>query len=203
MRTENLRIAFWTLFLVIGGALALVAPGAIIYFLFPPVLVLARDRRRALELPGPETVGALAGLLLLYLTWGEMLALLEQISVRGPCGIVAPVGALMMTPALIEAHRLFMTASRRAVLFGSAAIALIGWSAAGIAPAYSRDHQQRFTIEHLTEFPSGKSSWSVLNDDADLPTAYSEGRRWRLESCPSPTAAMACRRSSDRRAAAR
>ena len=183
MRTENLRIAFWTLFLVIGGALALVAPGAIIYFLFPPALVLAgiaaaRWNRRA------ETVGGLAGLLLLYLTWGEMLALLEQIFSPGPLWIVAPVGAIMMTPALIEAHRLFTTASRRAVLFGSAAIALIGWSAAGIAPAYSRDHQQRFTIEHLTQFPSGKSSWSVLNDDADLPTAYSEGRRWRFGKLP-------------------
>jgi hypothetical protein len=183
MRTEKLRLAFWALFLLIGGALAFLAPGAIIYFLFPPALVflgILAGRRY----PGAETVGAFAGLFLLFLTWGEMLALLEQIFSPGPLWIVAPVGAIMIAPVLIEAHDLFGRASRRALLLGSAVIALVAWAGAGIAPAYSHDHQQRFTIEHLTRFPSGESSWSVLDDGADLPDAYADGRQWRRGKLP-------------------
>jgi hypothetical protein len=51
---------------------------------------------------------------------------------------------------------------------------------AGTAPAYSQDRQQRFTIEHVTEFPSGRSSWSVLNDGTGLPPAFASLGRWHL-----------------------
>jgi len=39
-RTQ-LRAAFWLVFLLLGGAIGLVAPGGIIFFLFPPLIVLA------------------------------------------------------------------------------------------------------------------------------------------------------------------
>ena len=71
--TARLRAACWLAFLLIGGALAIAAPGAIIYFLIPPAIVLLGMAAARWYRPA-ETVGGLAALLLLYLTWGEMLA---------------------------------------------------------------------------------------------------------------------------------
>ncbi len=118
-------------------------------------------------------------MLLLYLGWSELLGALEELFSPGPLWVVAPVAAILITPALIEARSLFAGENRRAVLLGSAAVALVAWTAAGIAPAYSQDHQQRFTIEHVTDFPSGRSSWSIVNDGARLPEPYRRWGEWR------------------------
>lgn len=181
--TQRLRAAYWFLFLVIGGALALVAPGTIIYFLFSPAIVLIGIILARWHGPA-ETIGALAGLLLLYLTWGELLGALEDLFSPGPLWIVAPTAAIVIVPALIEAHGLVTRARRRFILLGSAAIALIAWVVAGTTPAYSQDRQQRFTIEHLTYFPSGRSDWSILNDGAALPEAYQGAGKWLLGKLP-------------------
>ncbi len=180
---EQLRAAWWLVFLLLGAALAAAAPGAIIYFLAPPLAVLlgiAASRWR----PAAEPAGGVVAIVLLYLTWGEMLALLEELFSPGPIWVVAPVGAMMIIPALIEAQPLFAGAARRVLLLGSAIIALIAWAVAMAAPAYSADRQQRFTIEHVTQFPSGRSFWSVLNDGAALPDAYKPTGEWRLGALP-------------------
>ena len=67
---------------------------------------------------------------------------------------------------------------RTAVLAFAALLALLGWGVAAAAPDYSPDHQQRFTLEHVTEFPSRKSHWSVLNDGARLPKSYERLADW-------------------------
>jgi hypothetical protein len=164
-------------FLLLGAALALIAPGGIIYFLIPPSIALFGILISRWHVPAAR-IGGIMAVVLLFVTWGELLASLEQIFSPGPLWTVAPVAAILITPALVEAQDLFARANRRFLLLGSAAIALLAWTVVGIAPAYSQDHQQRFTIEHLTEFPSGKSSWSVLNDGADLPSSYSALGRW-------------------------
>jgi hypothetical protein len=176
--TPSLRAGFWFVFLFLGGVLALIAPGGIIYFLFPPTAVLigmaaARRHRSA------ETIGALVGILLLYLSWSELLGALEELFSPGPLWVVAPVAAILIGAVLIEAHGLVTRANRRGILVGSSVVALAAWIVAGTAPAYSQDHQQRFTIEHVTEFPAGRSSWAILNDGARLPPAYSEWGEWR------------------------
>ncbi|HWC55339.1 MAG TPA: M20/M25/M40 family metallo-hydrolase, partial [Sphingomicrobium sp.] len=181
--TRRLRAAYWFLFLLIGGALALVAPGGIIYFLIPPVAVLIGIIVSRWYRPA-ETIGALVGLLLLYFSWGELLWALEDLFSPGPLWIVAPTAVVMIAPALIEGHALFTRVTRRLVLLGSAAIALVAWIVAGSTPAYSQDRQQRFTIEHLTYFPSGRSDWSILNDGTALPEAYQSAGKWRLGKLP-------------------
>jgi len=175
---DKLRPAFWSLFLLIGGAIALIAPGVIIYFLFPPALVLAGTLLRRWWRPA-EFVGALAALVVLYLTWGEMLAQLEQIFSPGPLWIVAPLAALMIVAVLMEAQPALREARRTVVLAFAALLALIGWGVAVAAPDYSPDHQQRFTLEHVTELPSRHSNWSVLNDGARLPRSYEKLADWR------------------------
>ena len=177
LETRQLRPAYWLLFLILGALLALVAPGGIIYFLIPPAVVLAGIAISRWYRP-TEIIGAFIGLVLLYLTWGELLAALEELFSPGPLWIVAPVAAIMTVPVLIEAQSLFVHASRRAKLLGSACIALLAWAFTAAVPAYSQDHQQRFTIEHLTQFPSGQSSWSILDDGTELPQAYSQFGPW-------------------------
>jgi hypothetical protein len=93
--------------------------------------------------------------------------------------MVVPIAMIMIIPALVEAHALIGRAARRPLLLGSSVIALAGWTAAAAAPAYSPDHQQRFTIEHVSDFESGKSFWSVLNDGAPLPHAFASAGDWR------------------------
>ena len=174
----RLRVAFWFAFLLLGGGLALVAPGGIIYFLFPPAIVLLGIAIRR-WFPQAERIAGIAAVVLLYLSWGPMLAALEQLFSPGPLWVVAPVAAILVAPALIEAHAAVTRSSRRVLLLGAGVIALVGWAIAGAAPAYSQDHQQRFTIEHVTEFPLGRSSWSILNDGAQLPRSYAPWGKWR------------------------
>jgi hypothetical protein len=180
---EQLRAAFWLVFLLLGAGLATVAPGAIIYFLFPPLAMLigvaaGRWHRSA------EPLGAVVALVLLYVTWGEMLTLLEALFSPGPLWIVAPLGSLLMIPALIELEPVLSRAARRAILTGSALLALAGWVVAGTAPAYSSDRQQIFTIEHVTSVPERRPRWSVLNDLRPLPDGFRRGLDWALEELP-------------------
>ena len=174
---EALRPVYWFVFMLVGAALVLVAPGGIIYFLIPPAVVLLGIVLRRWYAPA-ELIGGIVGVVVLFLTWGELLSALEELFSPGPLWIVEPVAAIMIAAALIEASDLFARAGRRPLLLGSATIALIAWILAGAAPAYSQDHQQRFTIEHLTDFPSGKSSWSILNDGTALPAAYERLGPW-------------------------
>jgi hypothetical protein len=180
---DQLRAGTWLIFLALGALLASAAPGAIIYFLAPPIVVLIGIATSKWWRPA-EALAGMVAILILYVTWGEMLALLEVLFSPGPLWVAAPVAAIMMTPTLAEAHGLFGKASRRPAIGASAAIALLAWIIVGIAPAYSEQREQRFTIEHVTEFPSRKSFWSVLNDGAALPRAYSRLGRWTRGKLP-------------------
>jgi hypothetical protein len=174
---EQLRAGSWLIFLLMGALLAAAAPGSIIYFLAPPIAVLIGVALSKWWRPA-KAVGGLVAIALLYVSWGEMLALLEVLFSPGPLWIAGPVAAIMMMPALVEAHELFGRATRRMSLVGSALIALLAWIVVASVPAYAQHRQQRFTIEHATEFPSRRSHWSVLNDGAPLPGAYRQIADW-------------------------
>jgi len=180
---DQLRVGAWLIFLLFGAILAAAAPGAIIYFLAPPIVVLI-GIAASKWWPPAEAIGGLVAVLILYISWGELLALLEVLFSPGPLWIAAPVAAIMIVPALAEAHLLFGNARRRTVIGGSAAIALLAWIVVAVVPAYSQQREQRFTIEHVTEFPSGKSYWSVLNDGAPLPAAYRRLGKWTYGKLP-------------------
>jgi hypothetical protein len=180
LKMRQLRAAFWLIFLTIGALIGLVAPGGIIFFLFPPLLALigmfgSRWWRLA------EQVGAWAAILFLYLTWGAMLGLLEELLDNGPMWIFAPLGGLLILPVLIEAKPLIEQARLRAAASMAAVLALAGWSVAAVTPAYSADRQQRFVIQHVTDASAGKSWWSVVNDGAPLPAAYRSAGPWKRD----------------------
>jgi hypothetical protein len=180
---RQLRPGAWLLFLLVGAVILLFAPGGIIFFLFPPLGVLAgmvasRWWRRA------ELAGSVAAIVFLYVTWGAMLALLEELLNSGPMWVFAPLGALLILPPVIEAKPLIAAVRLRGAAAVAGALALLLWTISAAAPAYSADRQQRFVIEHVTDASSGKASWSVLNGKAPLPAGYADARDWSWGKLP-------------------
>jgi len=178
---RQLRASFWLIYLIVGAIIGLIAPGAIIFFLFPPLLVLigaiaARWWKLA------ETAGAVLAIVFLYLTWGAMLGLLEELLNVGPMWIFAPLGSLIVLPILIEAKPLVDRVPPSAAASIAGILALAGWIVAAATPAYSADRQQRFVIEHVTDAGSEKAKWAVLNDGAPLPGGFSG--EWKRSALP-------------------
>jgi hypothetical protein len=184
----QLRPLFWLYVLVAGALIGLVAPGGIIFFLFPPLIALAGLIAARWSKPA-AALGAALAIVFFYVTWGAMLALLEELLNGGPMWLFAPLGSLLILPLLIEAKPLIDRAGTRAAGALAAILALAGWAMAATAPAYSADRQQRFVIQHVTDLRTFKSSWSVINDAAPLPKGFngtwnrgklpfSDRRRW-------------------------
>ena len=175
---RQLRSAFWLLFLVIGGLIGLLAPGGIVFFLLPPLLVGAGVIVGRWWRPA-ELVGTVAAILVLYLTWGAMLGLLQELLNGGPMWVFAPLASLLLLPALIEAKPLIDGTQLRDAGGIAALLMLAGWAAAAAVPAYSADRQQRFVVQHVTDAATHKSWWSIVNDHAPLPSAFGGGWKWQ------------------------
>ena len=124
-------------------------------------------------------LGSLVAILLLYLTWGAMIGLLEELLNGGPMWIFAPLSSLLLLPALIEAKPLIDHARPKVATGLAAVIVIAGWAAAAAAPAYSEDRQQRFVIQHVTDAAEQKSWWSIVNDGAPLPSTFGGGWKWQ------------------------
>jgi hypothetical protein len=179
-RTQ-LRPVFWLLLLAVGAAIGQAAPGGVVFFIFPPALALLGMFASRWWQPA-EKAGSAAAILFLYLTWGAMLGLLEELLNGGPMWIFAPLSALLIIPLLIEARPLIVASGTRAVSIVSGLFVLLGTGAMLAAPAYSADRQQRFSIQHVSDVSNNKSWWSVLNDAAPLPAAF-EGK-WKRGKLP-------------------
>jgi len=179
----QLFAAFWLVYVLLGGAIGLIAPGGIIFFIFPPLLALIGIVASRWWKPA-ELIGTVAALAVLYLTWGEMLALLEELLNQGPMWIFAILGSLVIVPLLIQAKPLIAQAGPRLAVGLCGAVALLGWAASAMAPATSADRQQRFVIEHVTDLTAHKAYWSVVNDGTPLPETYAALGKWTRGKLP-------------------
>jgi hypothetical protein len=179
----ELRAGFWLGFLLLGAGIALVAPGALIYFLFPPLIALG-GIMASRRLGWAERAGAITAALLLWLTVGQVLAFLGELLNNGPFFLFAPLALLIAMPWLVEARSVLHGAGRAAALGVSSVIVLVTAGVALAAPAYSEDRQQRFTIQHATDATSGRSWWLVLNDIAPLPERFGGIDGWKRDELP-------------------
>ena len=178
---KQLRTAYWLFLVAIGCLVGLAAPGGIIFFIFPPLIAAAGILLARWWKPA-ELVGSALAILFLYLTWGGMLGLLEELLDNGPMWVFAPLGGFIILPVLIEAKPVIECVGLRRSGAIAGVVALVTWAGAAAAPAYSADRQQRFVIERVTDASKGKSWWSVLNDGAPVPDAF--GRRWIRRELP-------------------
>jgi len=173
----QLTTTFWLAYVLLGWIIGLIAPGGLIFFIFPPLAALIGIVASRWWKPA-ELVGAIVALILLYLTWGEMLALLEELLNQGPMWIFAILGSLIILPLLIFAKPLIDKVRSRAAVALCGAIAVLGWGIAAAAPATSADRQERFVIEHVTDVTSSKAHWSIVNDGTGVPAPYSTVGKW-------------------------
>lgn len=178
---RQLRGMVWLMFLCIGGLIGMFAPGGIVFFVLSPLLVLIGVGLSRWWRPA-EAIASFAAILLLYFTWGAMLGLLEELLNGGPMWLFAPLAALLLLPALIEAKALIDDARLGAAAALAGVLVLAGWAAAAAVPAYSADRQERFVIQHVTDARSGRAWWSILNDRAPLPSGYGAG--WKRGKLP-------------------
>jgi hypothetical protein len=183
LTAAQLRSTFWLGFLLLGVAVLAIAPGGVIYFLFPPLVAIA-GLMLPRRLPWAERAGSITAAILLWLTWGEVLTLLGELLSNGPLFILAPLAMLLAMPWLIETRGLIDEGGRWRAIGASAGLMLLGWGAAATAPAYSADRQQRFTIQHVTDSVGGRAYWSVINDRASLPENYGGTGEWRWDELP-------------------
>jgi hypothetical protein len=179
----QLRSGFWLGFLLLGVAVLAVAPGGVIYFLFPPLIALA-GIAAGRRLRFAERAAAIAAALLLWLTVGQVLAFLGELLNNGPFFLFAPLALLIAMPWLIEAKAVIERAGRAAALGISSLLVLVAAGVALAVPAYSADRQQRFTIQHATDMTDGRSYWLVLNDTAPLPDRFGGIAGWKRDELP-------------------
>lgn len=178
---EQLRIAAWFLFALIGCAICLVAPGGAIYFLLAPLILLAgvlAERWR----PGAERIGAWIAAVVQLLTLLPILALVDLLLSTSPGWVVAPLAVLATLPLLIELHP--GAGAGGIGWMAAAGLAAAGWAAALIVPAYSEDRQQVFTVEYVRDTAKGSAQWAVYNDGAPVPEAYRELGGWERTAVP-------------------
>ena len=174
----QLRASYWLAFLLLGVAVFFVAPGGIIYFLLPPLAALIGIITKR------ERIGAIVAALLLWLTLGEVLALLGELMNNGPFFIFAPLAMLIAMPWLIEAKALVDDSSPGPSIAAAGALTLLSWAAVAAAPAYSADRQQRFVIQHATNIVTGAAYWAIINDRAPLPRDYGGIAEWKWRELP-------------------
>jgi hypothetical protein len=182
LSADRLRAAYWLIFLLLGAGASLVAPGAAIFFLTPPLAALAGtagERRWR----GAERVGGIAAAVLLFLSLAPLLALLEVLLDYHAAWIFAPLAALVALPFLIEMLPLLKAAPHRIVAGGLAAAALACWAIAALLPAYSDQRRQRFGLEYAWDAKDG-ARWAVVNDGAALPERFQAMGEWRRGKLP-------------------
>ena len=180
---DRLRIAAWLLFLLMGALACLLAPGAAIYFLFPP-LIAAFGILVARFHPAAEQIGSIAGALLLFVTLAEVLHLLELLLIDGPYWILAPLAVLATLPLLVEARPVSEPVLAKRVLWPALAMVILGWAAVLLVPRATADRQQLFTIEYLRDESARATLWAVSNKRVGLPEAFEAFGAWQLAEIP-------------------
>ncbi len=172
---EQLRVAAWLLIALAGGGVALIAPGAAIYFLLGPLILLAGiaiERWR----PGAERIAAWLAAFAQLLTLLPIVALVELLLSTSPGWLAAPLAVLAALPLVIE----LKPAARegRLDIIVPLGAMMAAWAAVLLVPAYSADRQQIFTIEHARDLETGKANWGIYSDGAALPEAYDAMGLW-------------------------
>jgi hypothetical protein len=163
-RTQ-LRLAAWTLVLLVGAAICAVMPGGSIYFLIAPALGLAGVKWRPL---------AWAGALVQLVMLGELAALLELTLIDGPTWSVGPVIALISLPFFVEMGR-----SSRWPHMVLALSSLTLWAACLLIPRATADRPLAMTIDHVQDERLGTATWAIAAKQAPLPDAFASFGDWQ------------------------
>lgn len=175
----NLRLACWTMTMIVGGLLSIALPGASIYFLFGPALALIGiivESRAATIGRTLTLIGALVQLVMFI----EVMAIFEVLLIDGPLWAVTPLAALASLPILVEA------ADRPAPRswMPLAAVALIAWCAAFFIPRGNAARPESFTLDYVRDDMKGRTNWAIASKQAPIPATLSRFGPWKTEKLP-------------------
>jgi hypothetical protein len=169
---DRLRLAFWLVFLILGAGLCLVAPGAAIYFLVPPLLAGV-----GLLWPRLERIATGLALLTLAVHWLPLLHLSQVLLDFDYGWVFAPVSVLILFPFMIEAKPALARLGRGRVTAAMAALAALAWLPVALAPAYSVERKQRLSLEYVWDEASGKARWMAYHDGGPVPAVLGKMER--------------------------
>ena len=162
-----MRAASWLLMLLVGAALSIAMPGAIIFFLIAPAVAMLGIglTRRA---PRAATVFVLIAILAQFARFAQLLALIEVLLVDGPLWAVTPLAALAVLPALIELDNRPLRPAL--VIIGITAVGL--WATALSLPRSSVERPASFGIDYFRDADQKTASWGIADKQAPLPRGY-------------------------------
>ena len=172
-----MRAAAWLLTLIVGFALSLVVQGATIFFLFGPALALvgiALDRRS----PQAANILVTAAILVQFLMFAQLLALIETLLIDGPQCAVSPLAAFAVLPVFVE----FVDARPRPALALLVVVALGLWTAALVLPRSSGERLASFSIDYFRDADHRSGSWGIASKQAPLPASLPG--TWRKDVLP-------------------
>ncbi|MGA9582158.1 MAG: M20/M25/M40 family metallo-hydrolase [Allosphingosinicella sp.] len=184
---DRLRLAFWLVFVALGAVICLLAPGAAIYFLLPPLLAGV-----GLLWPRLERIATGLALLALAVHWIPLLHLSQVLLDFDSGWVFAPVSVLILFPFLIELKCALARLGRERVTAVIAAAAALAWLPAAFAPAYSVERKQRLSLEYVWDEAQGKARWMAYHDRGPLPAEiggmergvevpWSSYKRWAVD----------------------
>jgi len=164
---RRMRAAAWLLVVLIGAALSLGLPGATIFFLIAPAIALVG---MAVSDRSPFAANLLVTLAIViqFVMFAELLALVEMLLIDGPLAAVVLLGALAALPAIVEIDA---KASRWAIL-GALAATIGLWVAAMAIPRSSAERPLQFSIDYFRDASRQKANWAVATKQAPLPRGY-------------------------------
>lgn len=172
-----MRAAAWLLILLVGAAISLLMPGAIIFFLFAPAIALA-GILAGRSSPAAGTVLAVLATLVQFLMLAELLAGVETLLIDGPLWAVAPIAALAILPALVELGNARLRPAIGVLLVAAVA----SWGAAMLLPRSSAERLAAFGIDYFRDADQGKAYWAIADKEAPLPRSYPG--QWRQDVLP-------------------
>ena len=166
---ERLQIASWLLIVLVGVALSIALPGAMIFFLLAPALALL-----GLLLSRARTPLLWAAALVQLLMFAELMASIEMLLIDGPLWGVAPMAALASLPLLVETD----STRLRTPLLAMLVVALGLWAAALTLPRSSAERPLAFTIDYVRDDETDEAHWAVASKQAPLPPSWDRLGEW-------------------------
>jgi hypothetical protein len=163
---RRMRAAAWLLVLIVGAALSLVLPGATIFFLIAPAVALVGI---AVSDRSPFAANLLIALAIViqFVMFAEILALLEMLLIDGPLAAVVLLAALAALPAIIEIDAKASRWAVIAMLMASAGF----WIAAMAIPRSNAERPPQFSIDYFRD-ATKKANWAIATKQAPLPRGY-------------------------------
>ncbi len=167
LEVSRLRPASWLLILALGSAASLALPGATIFFLVAPALALI-GIALAERTPRLAVILGILAILIQFLMFAELLALVEMLLIDGPLWAVAPLAALAALPALIEVE----ARALRPLLVALACLAVALTVAALTIARGSAERPLAFRIEYFRDLTDNKALWAISDKEAPIPSSH-------------------------------